>query len=66
MLVGKDGAEVLLVLSSLLTRIEHQVKSLIGLIALHRLACPEMLVGGVIEDEVEHQADALTAEFFGE
>ena len=45
---------------------EEEVKALVLVVASLGAPCPLVLIGGVVEDEVEHQADALLLKLAGQ
>ena len=59
MLVGKDLPHRAVVGIGQRAVGEEQVKVLVACLAGHAALCPLVLVAGVVEDEVQHQADAL-------
>ena len=45
---------------------EQEIEVLVGGVILHRGLCPGVVVGRVVEDEVQHQADAFLAQGLGQ
>jgi len=60
-LLREDLAQVALVLIGHGAVVKHQVIRLVLFLTGQRPARPLMLIGGVVEDEIEHQADAVVA-----